>query len=83
MLQFVDLFFQPGIDVIVCVTYAYGYDAAQEVQILLAFGVPDVLVFGVGQQQRFREEVKYRREQMFLVRSVDTVSGLLLTITVS
>src|ERR1017187_7128077 len=45
-LQRVHLAVDLGVDLLVAVAHADGDDAAQEIQVLLAVGVPDVLILG-------------------------------------
>ncbi len=58
---------------------ADGNDSAEEVEILLPIGVPDVLIFRSLDDKRFLEEMKNSGEKMFFMRKDDVVlihSGL-------
>jgi hypothetical protein len=55
----VNLAMDSSVDLVVAVTDGYGNDAAKEVQILTAIGVPDVLVFRVREDERFPIKVKH------------------------
>ena len=71
MLQRVDLLFHLLVDRIIAVADADRHDATEEIQILVAVGVPDELVLGFGHHQRFRKVVENAREDVFLVREND------------
>ncbi len=47
VLQLVDLRVNLGVHLVVAMADADGDDAAEEIQILVAVGIPDVLIFGV------------------------------------
>jgi hypothetical protein len=64
MLQTVDLRMQFAIDLVVAVAHAHGDDAAEKVQVLIAVGVPNVLVLGVGDYQRRLVVVKDSRKKV-------------------
>ena len=55
----------------IAVADADRHDATEEIQILVAVGVPDELVLGFGHHQRFRKVVENAREDVFLVREND------------
>ena len=47
-----------GVDLVVAVADADGHDAAEEIQILVAVGVPDILVLGARDDQRLLVEME-------------------------
>ncbi len=63
------------VHLIVAVADAHRDDAAEEIQILIAIGVPDVLVFGPRHYQRLFVVMKNRGEQEFFVGEYDFVFG--------
>ncbi len=62
--QRVDLLFHLLVHRVVTVPNANGDDPAEKVQILVAVGVPDKLVLGLGDDHRLAEIVKHGREDM-------------------
>ena len=71
VLKLVELGMNFGIDFIVTVTDADGEDAAEEIKILVAVGIPDELVFGAFDDEWVFEIVKDRGEQKFFLREND------------
>jgi len=63
VLQRVHLAVDLGVDFLIAVAHADGDDAAQEIQVLIAVGVPDVLVLGARHNERLFEVMKYRGEK--------------------
>jgi hypothetical protein len=53
--------------------HAYGDDAAEEIEVLVAVGIPHVLILGARDYERFFVEVEDAREEEFLVRENDFV----------
>ena len=62
-----------GVNLIVAVADADGDDAAEEIEILVAVGVPDVLIFRARHDQRLLEIMKDRREKEFFIGKNDFV----------
>src|ERR1041384_426140 len=60
-----------GVDRVVAVPHAHRDDPAEEVQILVAVRVPDILVLGPHYYQRFLVEVENAGKQEFLVGEND------------
>ena len=60
-----------ALTVVVAVADADGDDAAEEIEVLVAIGVPDVLIFGMRDDQRFLEVMEDRREEEFFLREKD------------
>ncbi len=54
---------------------ADGHDAAEEIQILVAVGIPDELVPGARQHQGSLVVVKHRGEDVLLLREYDFIFG--------
>jgi hypothetical protein len=75
VLELVHLRVNRLVHLFVAVTDAHGQDAAEEVQVLVAVGIPDELVFGSGQHQRLAEVVENSREQTLLVGQNDFFLG--------
>ncbi len=73
--QPVHLLVDRAVDTVVGMADANGDNAAEEVQVLIPVGVPDVLVLGAYEDQRPAEVVKHGREQMVLVRKQYLVFG--------
>ena len=75
VLQGIELLVDLGIDLVVAVADAHGDDAAEEIQVLIAIGVPDVLVLGAGDYQGLFVEMKNGGEEVFLIRNDDFFFG--------
>jgi len=75
MLQPVDLGVQLTIYFLVAVPDADGDDAAEKIQVLIAVGIPDILVLGVRDDQRFFVVMKDGREKMVPVGEKDFFFG--------
>jgi hypothetical protein len=73
VLQRIDLFVDLGIHLIVAMADAHGDDAAEEIEVLVAVGIPHVLILGARYDERFLVEVEDAREEEFLVRENDFV----------
>ena len=73
--QIIDLLMYRLIYFLVAVTDAHGEDAAEEIQVLVAVGVPNELVLCAGQHQRIFVVVEYCGEQILLVGKNDFVFG--------
>ena len=56
-----------GVHLLVAVADADGDDAAEEVEVLVAVGVPDILILGAGDDQGLLEEMEDGGEEEFLV----------------
>jgi len=67
VLQPVDLRVHFAGDLWVAVTHGDGQDAAEEIEILVAFHVPEVLHFAAVGHQRLLEVVGHRGPKVFLV----------------
>ena len=66
MMQAVYLLVYCRIDTVVQMTDADRDDAAEEVKVLLAIRVPNVLILGSFDDQRAVKEMEHRREQVLL-----------------
>src|ERR1035438_8736981 len=75
VLQCIQLAMDFGVDLLIAVAHADGDDAAQKIQVLIAVGVPDVLILGARYDERLLEVMKNRRKQIFLVGENDFVFG--------
>ena len=75
MLEPIHLLVYRPVHLLIAVTDAHRQDAAEEIQILVAVGIPNVLVFRSGQHKRLAEVVENRREQAFLVGQNDFLLG--------
>jgi len=73
--ELVDLGVNLFIDLVVAVADTDGYDAAEEIEILIAVDVPDVLVFGVGNDEGFLEVMEDRGKEEFFLREEDLLFG--------
>ena len=71
VLEFIELGMDFGIDFIVTMADADGEDATEEIEILVAIGIPDELVFGAFDDERVFEIVEDRREEEFFLREDD------------
>jgi hypothetical protein len=63
------------------VAHADGDDAAEKVQVLIAVGVPNVLVLGVGDDQRLLVVMKDARKQVLALSEKDllfVIGGVML-----
>ena len=75
VLERVELLVDFGVHLLVAVADAHGDDAAEEVEILVAVGVPDVLVLGAVDDQRLFVIVEDGGEEEFLIGKNDLVFG--------
>ena len=75
VLQRVELAVHLGVHLVVAVPHAHRDDAAEEIQVLVAVGVPHVLVLGARHHQRLLVVMEDRGEQEFLVGENDFVFG--------
>ena len=66
MMQTVYLLVYGRIDTVVQMTNADGDDAAEEVEVLLAIRVPNVLILGSFDDEGAVKEMEHRREQVLL-----------------
>jgi len=73
VLEFVDLRVNRLVHFLVAMTDAHGKNSAEEVQILVAVGVPHILVLGACQHQRLLKVVEDGWEQALLTRQDDFV----------
>src|SRR5471030_157497 len=73
VLQLVHLLVDLGIHLLVTMAHAYRNNAAEEVQILMAVGIPHILILGVRDHHRFLVVMKNRRKQVFLISENDFV----------
>ena len=64
-----------GVHLVVAVADADGDDAAEEIEVLVAVGVPDVLILGARDDQRFLEVMEDGGEEEFLVGEDDFFFG--------
>ncbi len=75
VLQAIDLRVQLPVHVLIAVADADGDDAAEEIQILIAVGVPDVLILGPRNNERFLVVVEDGRKEVVAVRENDLFFG--------
>ena len=75
MLQLIHLRVHRRVHPVVAVADADRQNAAEEIQVLVAVGVPDELILGAREHQRFAIVVEHRRKQAFLIRQNDFVFG--------
>ena len=75
VLQAVDLRVQLLIHLFVAMADADGDDAAEEIQVLIAVGIPDVLILGVRDDQRLFVVMEDGGEQMVAVGEDDLFFG--------
>ncbi len=71
VLEFIELGMDFGVDFRVAMANADGENAAEEIEILVAVGIPDELVFGAFDDERLFEIVKDRGEEEFFLREDD------------
>ena len=71
VLEFIDLGMDFGVDLIVAMADADSEDATEEIEILVAIGIPDKLVFGAFDDERVFEIVKDRGEEEFFLGEDD------------
>ena len=71
VLEFIDLGMDFGVDLIVAMADADSEDATEEIEILVAIGIPDKLVFGAFDHERVFEIVEDGREEEFFLREDD------------
>jgi hypothetical protein len=71
VLQLIDLGVNAAVHEVVAVADADGDDAAEEIEVLVAIGIPNVLIFGMRDDQRFPEVIEDRREEEFFLREKD------------
>lgn len=69
----VDLAVDTSVDLVVAVADGNGDDAAEEVEVLAAFGVPHVLVLGAGEGEGLAVEVEDGGKQILAAREQDLV----------
>ena len=75
VLQRIHLRVELRVDAVVAVADADRHDAAEEIEILVAVGVPDVLVLGARDHQRLLVIVKDRGKQKLPIGQDDFVLG--------
>jgi hypothetical protein len=68
MLQRVHLGMHFAVHFFIAVAHADGHDAAKKIQILVAVGVPDVLILGARYDQRLFVIMENRGEKIFAIR---------------
>ena len=75
VLEFIKLRFDFGVNFIVAVANADGEDAAEEIEVLVAVGIPDELVFGAFDDERVFEVMEDRGEEEFFLGEDDFLFG--------
>ena len=73
VLQGINLLVDLGVDLVVAMAHAHGDDPAEEVQVLIAVGVPDILILGARDDQRLLIVMKDGGEEEFLISENDFV----------
>src|SRR5579863_3377639 len=67
VLQLIDLVAHFPVDLFVAMSDAHGDDTTEEIEVLFAIRIPNVLVPGVGDYERLFKVVENRGEQEFLL----------------
>ena len=75
VLQAIHLRVQLAIHLVIAVAHAHRDDAAEKIQVLIAVGVPNVLVLGVRDYQRFFVVMEHAREKVLALSQQDLFFG--------
>ena len=75
VLQAIHLGMHLAIDVVIAMANADGDDAAEEIQVLISVRIPNVLILGVRNHERFLVVMEYRRKKIVAIREDDLFFG--------
>ncbi len=75
MLQTIDLRVQLAIHLFIAMPDADRDDAAEKIEVLIAVGIPNVLIFGVGDDQRVLVVMEDGRKKMVAIGEEDLFFG--------
>jgi hypothetical protein len=75
VLQRIQLLVNFCVDLVVAMAHAHRHDAAQEIQVLIAIRIPEVLILGARNHQRLLIEVEDRGKQKLLIGKNNFVFG--------
>ncbi len=75
VLQPIDLRVHFPVHLFIAMADADGDDAAEEIQVLIAVGIPNVLILGVRDDQRFLVVVEDAGKQVLALREKDLLFG--------